>query len=152
MCVGRVAVGDRPFIARIGEDFCFGRMHAAVRKFVMAADMVEMRVAGHANELSLRHQRDVAPQAEMAEAGVEQKIAIAAAHMPDVAAEERLDPWLVDQRHAIAHTDGFIPVRCVDNRKRAHGSARQKDDISSLARNRNDVARLDDRMQREPWR
>ena len=41
-----VAVGDRPFVARVGEDFRFSGMHAAVRKFVMAADMIEMRVAG----------------------------------------------------------------------------------------------------------
>ena len=51
--VGRVAVGERPFVARIGEDGRFGPVHAAVRKFVMAADMIEMRVAGDADERSL---------------------------------------------------------------------------------------------------
>ncbi len=109
--VGGVAVGERPFVARIGEDCGFGPVHAAVGEFVMAADMVEMRVAGDADELSL-----ASPAARGAcrlkwpRPGVEQEVAVAAAHMPDVAAEERLDPRLVDQRHAVAHADGLVPV------------------------------------------
>ena len=43
--LGRVAVGERPVIARIGEDMGFGAMHAAVGEIVMAADVIEMRVA-----------------------------------------------------------------------------------------------------------
>jgi hypothetical protein len=117
----RIAVSDGPFIARIGENFGLGRVHAAVRKFVVTTDMVEMRVAGDANELPLAHQH-VMPEAEMAKPGVEEKITLAAAHVPDVAAEERLDPRLMDQRHTVAHTDGLVPVWSVDDRKSAHFS------------------------------
>ena len=46
----------------------------------------------------------------MAEARIEEQVAVAAADMPDVAAEEGLDPGLVDQRDTIGHADGFIPV------------------------------------------
>src|SRR5690606_38542266 len=94
--VGGVAVGERPVVARIGEDRRLRPVHAAVRKFVVAAYVVEMRVAGDAGELSLADQRYVSPQAEMAEPAVEEQVAVAPAHMPDVAAEEGLYPRLVD--------------------------------------------------------
>src|SRR5437868_5734287 len=102
-------------------------MHATLREFMVAADMVEMRVAGDAGEIALAHQRHVAFQAEMAKTGVEQQIAITAAHMPHVAAEEWLYPRLVDERDVVAHADGFVPVRSVDYRKCAHRSVRQQD-------------------------
>ena len=54
------------------------------------------------------------PQAEMAEPAVEEKIAVAAADMPDVAAVEGLDPGFVDQRHVVGHADGFIPAFGLD--------------------------------------
>ena len=46
----------------------------------------------------------------MSEPAVEQQVAVAAADMPDVAAIEGLDPRFMDQRHAVAETDGFVPV------------------------------------------
>ena len=46
--VGGVAVGERPVVARVGENFRLGLVHAAIGKFMVAADMVEMRVAGDA--------------------------------------------------------------------------------------------------------
>src|SRR5438093_267032 len=58
-------------------------------------------------------------EAEMAKAGIEQKIAVAAARMPDVAAEERFYPWLMDERDVVAHADGLVPVRSLNDRKRA---------------------------------
>jgi hypothetical protein len=115
-----VAVGDGPFVARVGEDCGFGGMHAAVRKFVVTADVVEMRMAGDADELALGDQRHMAPEAEMAEPGIEQKVAVTAAHMPHIAAEERPYPRFMDERYVVAHADGLIPVRGLDDRKRAH--------------------------------
>jgi hypothetical protein len=58
--------------------------------------MVEMRVARDTDQRPTGHQRDVAAKAEMAQAAVEQQIAVAAAHMPHVAAVERLEPRLMD--------------------------------------------------------
>ena len=50
----------------------------------------------------------------MAKARIEEKVTVAAPDMPHVAAEERLDPGFVDQRHIIGHADGFIPVFGLD--------------------------------------
>ena len=66
---GRPAVHSLRGSARICR---FGRVHAALREFVVAADMIEMRVAGDADKLALRHQRHVATKAEMAKPGIEQ--------------------------------------------------------------------------------
>ena len=64
----RIFAGQREVIARIGKDCSFGRMHAAMSEFVMAAYMIEMRVAGDAEQRPFRHQLDMLTQAEMAEA------------------------------------------------------------------------------------
>ena len=50
----------------------------------------------------------------MAKARIEEKVTVAAADMPHVAAEEGLDPGFVDQRDIIGHADGFIPVIGLD--------------------------------------
>jgi hypothetical protein len=52
--------------------------------------------AGDTNEGTLADQRHMVAQAEMAEASVDEQVAIAAVHMPDVAAVEGLDSRLVD--------------------------------------------------------
>ena len=50
----------------------------------------------------------------MAKARIEEKVTVAAADMPHVAAEEGLDPGFVDERDIIGHADGFIPVIGLD--------------------------------------
>ena len=72
------------------------------------------------SERTLGDQRHVAAQAEMAEAGVEEQVAVAPAHVPDVAAEERLDPGLMDQRHAVGHADRLVPLAAAYDRQNAH--------------------------------
>ena len=66
-------------------------MDAALAELVMAADMVEMGGAGDTNEGTLADQRHMVAQAEMAEASVDEQVAIAAVHMPDIAAHQRHD-------------------------------------------------------------
>ena len=78
------------------QDGRFREMDAALAELVMAADMVEMGGAGDTNEGTLADQRHMVAQAEMAEASVDEQVAIAAVHMPDVAAVEGLDSRLVD--------------------------------------------------------
>ncbi len=48
--IGRIAVGQGGFIARIGEDVRLGPMHAAVGELVMAADVIEVGVARDADD------------------------------------------------------------------------------------------------------
>jgi hypothetical protein len=83
---------------------------ATLAKLVVAADMVEMGVARDTDEGALLDERHMLAQAEMAEAGVDEQIPVAAADVPDVAAEEGFDPRLVDQRHAVGETYHLVPV------------------------------------------
>jgi hypothetical protein len=76
---------------------------------MVAADVIK-RVAGHAEQGAFGHQAHIPAQAEMAKARVEEKVTVAAADMPHVAAEEGLDPGFVDQRDSIGHADRYIPV------------------------------------------
>src|ERR1700722_3182756 len=92
-------------------------MDAALAELVMAADMIEMGVAGNADEGALADQRHMVTQAEMAEAGVDEQISVAAAHMPDVATVEGFDPRLVNQCDAVAEAERLVPVG------RGHGAA-----------------------------
>ncbi len=91
-----IAIGQGPFVARIGQDGRVREMDAALAELVMAADMVEMGVAGDPNEGTLAEQRHMVAQAEIAKASVDEQVAIAAVHMPDVAAVEGLDSRLVE--------------------------------------------------------
>jgi hypothetical protein len=91
-----VTIGRIHSFARIGQDGRFREMDAALAELVMAADMVEMGGAGDTNEGTLADQRHMVAQAEMAEASVDEQVAIAAVDMPDVAAVEGLDSRLVD--------------------------------------------------------
>ena len=111
--VGGVMRKDQ-VVLRIGEDRRFRRMHGAVAELMVAADVVEMGVARDTGNVTFGDQRHVPAQAEMAEAGIEQQVAVAASHMPDVAAEEGLDPRLVDQSHAIGEAQRFIPFGRAD--------------------------------------
>jgi hypothetical protein len=128
-------------------------MDRAVGKLVVAADVVEMRVTRDADERPSSHQGDVTAQAEVAEAAVEQQVAVASAHMPHVAAEERLDPRLVDQRDVVRHTDRLVPVGGADNLERGHGLMFQRDDLVRAAMQLDALAdrkrRADRRVNRE---
>ena len=86
----------------------------------MAADVIEMGVACHAEQGPFADQLHMLAQAEMAKARIEEKIAVAAPDMPHVAAEEGFDPGFVDQRHIIGHADGFIPITGFDWRDTHH--------------------------------
>ena len=81
---------------------------------MMAADVIEMRVAGNAGEWPSGDERHMSAQADMAEPGIEQKVPVPPPHMPHVAAVERLDPRLMDQRHAIGEGYRLIPFICAD--------------------------------------
>src|SRR5215216_1315780 len=110
--IRRIAVSQRPIIARVGQDRRFGYVHPAFFELMVAADMIEMRVAGDADQRSFRQKGHLAPQAHMAKAGVEKEIAVSPPHVPHVAAEKGLDPGLVDKRYTVRHADGLVPLRC----------------------------------------
>ena len=76
----------------------------------MAADMVEMAVAGDGDQRPLPEHSDLAAQADHAHARIEQQITVATAHMPDVAALERLDLRLVVQGDAVREAPRFEPA------------------------------------------
>src|SRR5262245_14934073 len=71
-CVGRISVSQRPFVPRIGQDRRFSLVHATLREFVMAPDMIEMGVARNADKRTLRDKRNVVTKTEMAKARIKQ--------------------------------------------------------------------------------
>ena len=77
---------------------------------MMAADMIEMAVAGDAEERLLRLQRNMPVEANNAQAGIEQQIALAAAHMPHVAADIRNDMGREDQCNIVTVRAYLEPV------------------------------------------
>lgn len=89
-------------------------MDPTLGEFVMAGDVIEMRVAGHRHQRLLGDQGNVAAQADHAPAGIDQQIALPATQVPDVAAVEFLDVGLVDPGHAIRQGADAKPVRGVD--------------------------------------
>src|SRR6188474_2620416 len=66
--IGGISIGERPFPARVGQDLSFRPLDATIVELVMGADVIEMGVAGDTDDRPDRHQRDVAPKADMAEA------------------------------------------------------------------------------------
>ncbi len=95
--VGDVRIGKR-VDARVG---CASRsasaaMDRAAFEFVVAADMVEMRVAGDGNQFALGDQRHPLAQRHDAHAAIDQHVSVAAPHMPDIAAVELLDKGFGD--------------------------------------------------------
>ena len=127
--LGCVAIRKGEMVFGIGENFCLCTVHTAVGKFVVAADVIEVGVAGDAGEFSLGDKFHMGRETEVAEARVEEKIAIMTAGMPHVAAEEGFDPGLVDKRYIIAHADCFIPVAGLN----LHGSTFQVDHVFGTA-------------------
>jgi hypothetical protein len=84
-------------------------MHQPLGEFVMAADMVEMRVAGDRETALFGHQRHMAAQADHPHPGIDQHVAVAAPHVPDVAAVEFLDERFADIGHVVADPACLIP-------------------------------------------
>ena len=68
-------------------------MHGPIGEFVMGADMVEMGVAGDGQNRPPGQDAELPSQADDAHAGIDEEVAVAPVHMPDVAAVERLDSW-----------------------------------------------------------
>ena len=86
-------------------------MDPALGELVVAGDVVEVGVAGDGDQRLLGDERDVLAQADHAPAAVDQQVAVAAAHMPEVAAVEFLDERLVDPGHAVAEVAHAVPGR-----------------------------------------
>src|SRR5688500_12396530 len=55
--IPRIPIGKRPFIARIGQNFSLRPVNVPCRKFMVAADMIEMRMAGDADKRPFANQR-----------------------------------------------------------------------------------------------
>ena len=127
--LGCVAIRKGQMVLGAGEDFCLRTVHTAVGKFVVATDVIEMGMAGDAGEFPIGDKFHMGCEAEVAEARIEEKIAITAADMPHVAAVEGLDPGLVDQRYIVAHADCFVPVVGIN----LHNSSFQVDHVFGTA-------------------
>ena len=84
-------------------------VHGSLGELVMGADMIEMGMAGDGQNRSFGQEGDLLPQAYDAHAGIDQQVAVAPAHMPDIAAIERLDVRFPDMGHAVVERARLIP-------------------------------------------
>ncbi|MPL83908.1 hypothetical protein SDC9_29867 [bioreactor metagenome] len=108
--VRHIARRHRVLARRLGEDLGLGGMAQPAGEFVGAADVVEMGVACDGIERPLGHQRHPFTQRHHAHAAVDQHVAVAPAHVPDVAAIELLDEGLVDLGDVVAGAADAVPV------------------------------------------
>lgn len=82
---------QRAALARRTQVVRFQLVHQRVFEFVVAADMVRMRVCRDSGHLLLQQMLRGLAQARDAHTGVDHQIAVAAANVPDIAAHERHD-------------------------------------------------------------
>lgn len=108
--VGNIGVGQRVFACRISEQIRLCRMDRTAFELVVAADVIEMGVACHRDQLTLGDKRDPFTKRDDAHATVNKHVAIAPTHMPDVAAVKFLDMRLADIGHVIVETPDAVPV------------------------------------------
>ena len=105
----------------VGEVLRLGGVDQALFELVHAAGVIEM-VVGRAGQQRLVDQiaRRLL-EARQAERGVDQQVAVAAAHMPDVAADQRVDVRFVDQRDVVVDPLAMKPLLGNLHRRRAPG-------------------------------
>ena len=127
--IGDIGIGKRGVRRWIGQDLRLGRVHRAGFKLIMAADVIEMRVAGDRNQFAFRHQRNVLTEADHAHTTVEQHIPIAPAHVKHVAAVKLFDERLIDKGHAILQGAHTVPVFGAGT---VHGSVSYCVDVKGL--------------------
>ena len=77
---------------------------------LVAADVIEMGVACHRDQLALGNKRHPLTKRNDTHATVDKHVTIAAAHMPYVAAIEFLDMRLADIGHIVVKTADTVPV------------------------------------------
>ena len=112
---GDVFVSEGVFPRWRPQQMRLGCVAEAAGEFVVQADMVEMRVAGHGLQRAFGHQRHPVTQGDHAHPAVDQHIAVAAPDVPDVAAVEFADMRLVDMGDAVAHPSHSPPVFRLDS-------------------------------------
>ena len=78
-------------------------------EFVMIADMIEMRVAGHRTYRSFGELGHLPTKAYHAHSRIDQEVVRSTADVPDIAAIERQDVRLMDMGDPLPHRDHFIP-------------------------------------------
>src|ERR1700722_14254271 len=106
----RVAIGERFMRGRCRQGCGLQRVAGAARKQVVAADMVEMRVAGQRHDALGLQPWQLRQQINNSETAVDQQVVLATSNVPDIAAIKRIDVLLEDVSDSIAHALVTVPV------------------------------------------
>ena len=77
-------------------------MAEALDEFLVAAAMIEVAVAGYANNRLVVEKREFGAQRPDAQSRIEQQVPVAATQKPDIAEDVRRDVVFPDQRDVIA--------------------------------------------------
>ena len=98
-----------------------GGMTEAIGKLLVTAAVVEMAVAGHADDGLVVEKRELFSQRAQAQPGIEQQVPIAPSQKPDIAEDIRADVMLPDQRDVIAQ--GLVAEPGLGDRQRHGGTS-----------------------------
>ena len=107
-----IAFDHRVHAVRCGQDAGLGGVDQPFVEFVVAAHMVEVAVAGDAEQRLLGHQRHLLLEAQHAHAGIEQQVPVAPADVPHVAAHVGVHVGLPDQGDVVADAPRLEPALC----------------------------------------
>jgi hypothetical protein len=105
-----VAGVERGKTLRLVQVCGLGLVDDALLELEQAADMVIVGVGGDHHERLVEQRTRRLLEAHDAEAAVDQQVAVRAAHVPDVAAEQGIHVGLPDPRNVLVHAGEFEPA------------------------------------------
>ena len=95
----------------VAEEFSFSGMRQARLELMQTTDVIEVGVRRDGQRLAGRDFGENRAQRREAESGIDQQIAVAAAYVPDVAADEGIDIRLDDLRDRVVDRADCKPGR-----------------------------------------
>jgi len=105
-----IRTGQGEIARACAQSFQLGAMHEASVELMMAADVIDMGVGGDGGGWAVQDVAGELAKAGDAHAGVDNEIAVAPAHMPDVAAKQGGNVRLPDVRYAIRERAALEPL------------------------------------------
>ena len=111
---------ERELIECAARSLEFGFVHAHVGELVRAAHVIAMGVREHDRERALEQIARRGEQARDAQPRIHEQIALAPAHVPDVAAQQRRHVRLEDPRYALLGVRPHEPLAARNRQQRCH--------------------------------
>ena len=101
--------GERVLADWVAQPFGLARMHEAILELMMISDVVDVHMGCHGCHRSVENVLCELAETCNAQARINHKVAIAPAHMPDVAPQERHDMRFEDEGDVVIQPAKFKP-------------------------------------------